>query len=203
MADTPVTRKKAVTNVSDLSYDTDLAIRLCLFKARPKTALALLRGIVTRFSINDVRRMYKDVTGESAPKGQLPFSAIRIISASERRLHASHIAIKLRTYEQGGFDLNNAELHLRLYENYLHDFDLSVANAVLTFEHLYAIIRDIRIGDLAVVKCTDCKLHFVNVCGCPVSMHACPVCNLLKSREAIRMANELPKRKESPAASTQ
>lgn len=203
MADSPVTRKKAVTNAAELGYETDLALRLCAFKARPKTALALLRGIVTRFSAHDLRRMYKESTGESAPKGQLPVSATRIISTSERRLHASHIAIKLKTYERGGYNLNNAELHLRLYDNYLQDFEQNVDTAVLSFEHMYTVIRDLRIGDLVVAKCTDCKHHFVNVCGCPVSMHACPVCNLLRSREALRLASETPKRKESSSIAAQ
>lgn len=200
MADYPIARKTIISNALEIGYDMDLVIRLCQFRTRPKTILSLLRGTVDRFTYGEIRRIYKDSTGESAPKGQLPASGARIIITSDRRLHASHIAIKLKTYETAGFNLNNAELHLRLYANYLDEFEQTLDNALLSFEHVYTIVRDLRIGDLTTIKCMDCKHHYINAVGSPISMHSCPVCNTLKSREAARVAGENAKRKEQAAA---
>ncbi|MFC3110204.1 FlhC family transcriptional regulator [Undibacterium arcticum] len=176
-----VPKRKLSKNTLATTEGVNLIYQLCEVKARAKTIAYLMRSTDSSFTPADIGRIYKDIHGESPSKGMMPVSPERAIGSSEKRFHASYYGKKYKRLSELG--LIGARLHLATYQHYLLDFECTVDDALLSFDLGFKIIQSIQIGELVYATCRDCRSHFLNVMGSPLSNHACPLCAIFKKRQ--------------------
>lgn len=113
----------------------------------------------TALSRERLLRLYKEVKGESPPKGMLPFSTDWFI-AWQPNIHASlFMEIHRFMIEQGGVDGIHAVI--KTYSLYLEHARLQGLEPLLSFTRAWTLVRFFESKMLATARCGQCGGNFV------------------------------------------
>lgn len=134
--------------------ETQLAIQLIEVGAR----LQVLES-ETSLSRERLLKLYKEVRGESPPKGMLPFSTDWFLTWLPN-VHASLFINIYRYLAKNTFceDIEGVLKAYKLYQEYLKANDIE---EVLSFTRAWTLVRFFDSKMLETTQCTKCGGHFV------------------------------------------
>lgn len=151
--------------------DIRLAIELIELGAR----LQLLEA-ETKLSRERLLKLYKEVKGESPPKGMLPFSTDWFMTW-QPNIHASLFMGYYRFFERNT-QLRGLELIISAYRMYLGQIKWGGMEAVLSLTRAWTMVRFFEADMLQMVTCEDCGGHFVAHAHDPKKGYACGLCHM-------------------------
>ena len=175
-----MTQKSLVTEAND----TQLAIELIEMGAR----LQVLESETT-LSRERLVKLYKEIRGESPPKGLLPFSTDWFTTWLPN-IHGSLFAnIHRYLREHGGLSGIQATMQAyRLYREHQQDDD---AEPVLGLTRAWTLVRFMDSGMLSLVPCNKCGGHFLSHTYDLHDHFVCGMCHMPSRAGKTRRARAL------------
>ena len=165
--------------------DIRLAIELIELGAR----LQLLE-VETKLSRERLLKLYKEVKGESPPKGMLPFSTDWFMTW-QPNIHASLFVAFYRFFEKHT-QLRGLELIIKAYRMYLEQTRRGGMETVLSLTRAWTMVRFFEAKMLQIATCHECGGEFVAHAYDPVKGYVCGLCHMParagKTRKAIQAA---------------
>lgn len=134
--------------------ETQLAIQLINAGAR----LQVLES-ETRLSRERLLKLYKEVRGESPPKGMLPFSTDWFLTWMPN-VHSS-LFINIYRYLAKNGNCEGIEGVLKAYQLYQEYLKTNAIEEVLSFTRAWTLVRFFDSKMLETTQCTKCGGHFV------------------------------------------
>ncbi len=113
----------------------------------------------TNMSRERLLKLYKEVKGESPPKGMLPFSTDWFISW-QPNIHAS-LFIDIYRYLGQHAGLKGIEAVIKAYRLYLEHVEVNGLECVLSITRAWSLVRFCEAKMLTTVPCTECGGHFI------------------------------------------
>jgi flagellar transcriptional activator FlhC len=113
----------------------------------------------TNISRERLLKLYKEVRGESPPKGMLPFSTDWFMSW-QPNIHSS-LFIDIHRYLTGQCGVTRTEAIIKAYRLYLEHVQVHGLEQVLSLTRAWSLVRFIEARMLTTVPCTECSGHFV------------------------------------------
>ena len=142
--------KSVVTEAKEIN----LAVELVQLGAR----LPVLEA-ETGLSRERLLRLYKEVRGESPPKGMLPFSTDWFMSW-QPNVHSS-LFIDILHYLTGQCGVTGTEALIKAYRLYLEHVKVHGLEQVLSLTRAWSLVRFFEARMLTTEPCTECGGHFV------------------------------------------
>ncbi|HEX5393018.1 MAG TPA: flagellar transcriptional regulator FlhC [Rhodocyclaceae bacterium] len=165
--------------------DIRLAIELIELGAR----LQLLEA-ETKLSRERLLKLYKEVRGESPPKGMLPFSTDWFMTW-QPNIHASLFMAYFRFFEKNT-KLTGLELIIKAYRMYLEQVKRSSMDTVLSLTRAWTMVRFFEANMLQMATCKECGGEFVTHAFDPTKGYVCGLCHMParagKTRKAANAA---------------
>ncbi|MDO8931651.1 MAG: flagellar transcriptional regulator FlhC [Rhodocyclaceae bacterium] len=165
--------------------DIGLAIELIKLGAR----LQLLEA-ETKLSRERLLKLYKEVRGESPPKGMLPFSTDWFMTW-QPNVHASLFMAYYHFFEKHT-KLQGLELIIKAYRMYLDQSGRSGMEAVLSLTRAWTMVRFFEARMLQMATCKECGGNFVTHAHEPTKGYVCGLCHMParagKTRRAAALA---------------
>ncbi len=165
--------------------DIGLAIELIKLGAR----LQLLEA-ETKLSRERLLKLYKEVRGESPPKGMLPFSTDWFMTW-QPNVHASLFMAYFRFFEKHT-KLRGLDLLIKSYRMYLDQTRRSGMEEVLSLTRAWTMVRFFDAHMLQMATCKDCGGDFVTHAHEPTKGYVCGLCHMParagKTRRAAALA---------------
>ena len=130
----------------------------------------------TDMSYERLLRLYKEVSGKSPSKGQLPFSTDWFMTW-QPNIHAS-LFLNIHEYLNKVAELDEIDTVIKAYQLYQEQTTAQGLEALLSVTRAWRLVKFIDNGMLTMTKCSRCGGHFVThpheiakhyVCGlcCP------------------------------------
>jgi len=163
--------------------DIRLAIELIELGAR----LQMLEA-ETNLSRERLLKLYKEVKGESPPKGMLPFSTDWFMTW-QPNIHASLFMAYFRflhTHTQ----LRGLELIIKAYRMYLEQIKRGGMETVLSLTRAWTMVRFFDASMLQMATCRDCGGEFVAHAYDPTRGYVCGLCHMPARAGKTRRAAE-------------
>ena len=160
-----------VKSVVSEAKQIKLAIDLVNLGAR----LQLLEA-ETSLSRERLLRLYKEVKGESPPKGMLPFSTDWFISW-QPNIHSS-LFIVIHRYLTEHTTVRGIEAILMAFRLYMEHCQVSEIEPVLSLTRAWSLTRFIDAKMLQTVPCTRCSGQFVVHTHELYHDYVCGLCNM-------------------------
>ena len=157
-------KRSVVTEGQEIQLATDLVnlgARLQVLEAE------------TGLSRERLLKLYKEIKGESPPKGMLPFSADWFLTW-QPNIHAS-LFLDIHRYLNERTKLTGINAVVKAYRLYLEHVAAHDLDHVLSFTRAWTLVRYVEAGMLSTTPCTRCSGQFVvhtqdlnknYVCGC-------------------------------------
>ena len=187
--------KSVVTEAKEIN----LAVELVQLGAR----LQVLEA-ETNLSRERLLKLYKEVRGESPPKGMLPFSTDWFMSW-QPNIHSS-LFIDIYRYLTGQCGATGTEAIVKAYRLYLEHIQVHGLEQVLSLTRAWSLVRFIEAKMLTTVPCTECGGHFVVHTMDLHRDYVCGMCNVPsragKTRKSCVTAASATARPEAPAKAT-
>ena len=165
--------------------DIGLAIELIELGAR----LQLLEA-ETKLSRERLPKLYKEVKGESPPKGMLPFSTDWFMTW-QPNIHASLFMAYYRFFERNT-KLQGLELIIKAYRMYLDQVKRGGMETVLSLTRAWTMVRFFEASMLQMATCKECGGEFVTHAYDPTKGYVCGLCHMParagKTRKAMESA---------------
>lgn len=165
--------------------DIRLAIELIELGAR----LQLLEA-ETKLSRERLLKLYKEVKGESPPKGMLPFSTDWFMTW-QPNIHASLFMAYYRFFEKNT-RLQGLELIIKAYRMYLEQVRRGGMETVLSLTRAWTMVRFFEASMLQMATCKECGGEFVTHAYDPTKGYVCGLCHMParagKTRKAAAVA---------------
>ena len=165
--------------------DIRLAVELIELGAR----LQLLEA-ETKLSRERLLKLYKEVRGESPPKGMLPFSTDWFMTW-QPNIHASLFMAYFRFFEKHT-SLRGLELIIKSYKMYLEQVERGSMDRVLSLIRAWTMVRFFNSKMLQMATCKECTGHFVAHAYDPTKGYVCGLCHMParagKTRKALAAA---------------
>ncbi|HEX8987348.1 MAG TPA: flagellar transcriptional regulator FlhC [Rhodocyclaceae bacterium] len=165
--------------------DIGLAIELIKLGAR----LQLLEA-ETKLSRERLLKLYKEVRGESPPKGMLPFSTDWFMTW-QPNVHASLFMAYFRFFEKHT-RLAGLELIIKSYRMYLDQIRRNGMEEVLSLTRAWTMVRFFDARMLQMATCKECGGEFVTHAHEPTKGYVCGLCHMParagKTRRAAALA---------------
>jgi flagellar transcriptional activator FlhC len=165
--------------------DIRLAVELIELGAR----LQLLEA-ETKLSRERLLKLYKEVRGESPPKGMLPFSTDWFMTW-QPNIHASLFMAYYRFFERHT-KLRGLELIIKAYKMYLEQVARGSMERVLSLTRAWTMVRFFDAKMLQMATCHECGGEFVAHAYDPTRGYVCGLCHMParagKTRKAIAAA---------------
>jgi flagellar transcriptional activator FlhC len=160
-----------------------LAIELIELGAR----LQLLEA-ETSLSRDRLIRLYKEVRGESPPKGMLPFSTDWFMTW-QPNIHSS---LFYSTYQFMSREAGCESIHaiVKSYRLYLEHMRLLCEEPALSLTRAWTLVRYFASGMLQTTSCTRCGGHFVAHAHDPRHGYVCGLCQPPSRAGRTRRASE-------------
>ena len=178
------TRNKSVVAEA---RDIRLAIELIELGAR----LQMLEA-ETNLSRERLLKLYKEVKGESPPKGMLPFSTDWFMTW-QPNIHASLFMSYFR-FMQRNTKLQGLELIIKAYRMYLEQIKRGRMDVVLSLTRAWTMVRFFDAKMLQTSCCKECGGEFVSHAYDPTRGYVCGLCHMParagKTRKAVAAAQE-------------
>lgn len=163
--------------------ETELAIELIELGARPQVLES-----ETELSRERLLKLYKEVKGESPPKGMLPFSTDWFLTW-QPNIHSS-LFVNIHKYLTKNSDCRGVEALMksyRLYQEYLRTHEIE---EVLSFTRAWTLTRFFESRMLATTSCVECGGQFVVHPYDLNSRYVCGLCNKPARAGKTRKAKE-------------
>lgn len=151
--------------------DIGLAVELIQLGAR----LQLLEN-ETKLSRERLIKLYKEVRGESPPKGLLPFSTDWFITW-QPNMHAS-LFMAYHSFLMEHTGLRGLDLIIKAYRMYLDQVDRNDMKPVLSLTRAWTMVRFFDANMLALATCHTCSGQFVAHAYDPTKGYVCGLCNI-------------------------
>lgn len=168
--------------------DIRLAVELIELGAR----LQLLE-VETKLSRERLLKLYKEVRGESPPKGMLPFSTDWFMTW-QPNIHAS-LFMAYHRFLRENTQLRGLELTIKAFRLYLEQVRRNGMETVLSLTRAWTMVRFFDANMLQMATCKCCSGHFVAHAFDPVKGYVCGLCNVParagKTRRAAAEADAL------------
>lgn len=166
------------------AVDTQRAIEMIRMGARMQMLEA-----ETSLSRERLLKLYKEIRGESPPKGMLPFSTDWFMTW-QQNIHASlymsfHSFLNEHSGQQG---LDATLSAYRLYLNHCEEHGLE---QVLSLTRAWTLLRFFDARMLQRTRCTHCGGHFVAHAYDPTHDYVCGLCNVPSRAGKTRRASAL------------
>ncbi len=130
----------------------------------------------TTLSRERLLRIYKEINGESPPKGMLPFSTDWFLTW-QPNIHSS---LFLGGYKHltSHCKLERAEAVVRAYRLYLEQAKAFHLDVKLSITRAWILVRYVESGMLGTTPCTECGGHFVTLRDDLKDGYVCGLCNV-------------------------
>ncbi len=113
----------------------------------------------TDMSYERLLRLYKEVSGKSPSKGQLPFSTDWFMTW-QPNIHAS-LFLNVHEYLNKVSELDEIDAVIKAYQLYQEQTQAQGLEAMLSVTRAWRLVKFIDNGMLTMTKCSDCGGHFV------------------------------------------
>lgn len=151
--------------------ETSLAIEMIELGAR----MQMLES-ETGLSRERLLKLYKEIRGESPPKGMLPFSTDWFIPW-QQNVHAS-LFMSLLGFITKNTSLNGLEATLQAYRLYREQIQAQSLDEVLSLTRAWTLVRFFDARMLQLNPCTRCGGHFVAHAFEPAHDYVCGLCHV-------------------------
>lgn len=165
------------------AQQTQLAIELVQLGAR----LQLLEA-ETGLSRERLLRLYKEVKGESPPKGMLPFSTDWFISW-QPNIHAS-LFMGFHRYLTANTAAQGIEATIQAYRLYLEHIEAHGMTCELSITRAWTLVRFFEAGMLRTAPCTKCGGQFVVHAHDLYDKFVCGLCHVPSRAGKTRKAKQ-------------
>ena len=151
--------------------DIGLAVELIQLGAR----LQLLEA-ETKLSRERLIKLYKEVRGESPPKGLLPFSPDWFMTW-QPNVHAS-LFMAYHSFLLNHTELRGLDLIIKAFRMYLEQIERNDMKPVLSLTRAWTMVRFFDANMLALATCKCCNGQFVAHAFDPTKAYVCGLCNV-------------------------
>jgi flagellar transcriptional activator FlhC len=134
--------------------DIRLAVELIELGAR----LQLLEA-ETKLSRERLLKLYKEVRGESPPKGMLPFSTDWFMTW-QPNIHAS-LFLNIHEYLNKAAEMDEIDTVIKAYQLYQEQTTAQGLEAMLSVTRAWRLVKFVDNGMLTLTKCSKCNGQFV------------------------------------------
>ena len=114
----------------------------------------------TSLSRERLLKLYKEVRGESPPKGMLPFSTDWFTSW-QPNIHSS-LFIDIYRYFGKNAGLSGIVAIIKAYRLYLEHIEVNGLERVLSLTRAWSLVRFFDARMLTTIPCTQCSGHFIS-----------------------------------------
>lgn len=153
------------------AQETRLAIEMIELGAR----MQMLES-ETGLSRERLLKLYKEIRGESPPKGMLPFSTDWFIPW-QQNVHAS-LFMSLRGFVTRNTALQGLEATLQAFRMYTEQIDAMQLEQVLSLTRAWTLVRFFEAHMLQQTRCTCCGGEFVAHAYDPSRHYICGLCHV-------------------------
>jgi flagellar transcriptional activator FlhC len=129
----------------------------------------------TELSYERLLRLYKEVSGKSPSKGQLPFSTDWFMTW-QPNIHAS-LFLNIHEYLNKSAALDDSDLLVKAYQLYLEHTQSQQLEPQLSITRAWRLVKFVDNGMLAMTKCSRCGGHFVTHPHEIAKHYVCGLCN--------------------------
>jgi flagellar transcriptional activator FlhC len=151
--------------------DIRLAVELIELGAR----LQMLEA-ETKLSRERLLKLYKEVRGESPPKGMLPFSTDWFMTW-QPNVHAS-LFMAYHRFLMTHTRLRGLELIIKAYRMYQNQIRRADMDSVLSLTRAWTMVRFFDANMLQLATCKQCGGEFVAHAFDPVAGYVCGLCHM-------------------------
>ncbi|MBQ0958432.1 flagellar transcriptional regulator FlhC [Ideonella sp. 4Y11] len=129
----------------------------------------------TDLSYERLLRLYKEVSGRSPSKGQLPFSTDWFMTW-QPNIHAS-LFLNIHEYLNKTSELEEIDTIIKAYQLYLEQTQSQGLEPQLTVTRAWRLVKFVDNGMLTMTKCTKCGGHYVTHPHEIAKHYVCGLCN--------------------------
>jgi flagellar transcriptional activator FlhC len=129
----------------------------------------------TDLSYERLLRLYKEVSGKSPSKGQLPFSTDWFMTW-QPNIHAS-LFLNIHEYLNKVAEMDEIDAIIKAYQLYLEQTQAQNLEALLSVTRAWRLVKFIDNGMLTMTKCNTCGGHFVTHPHEIARHFTCGLCN--------------------------
>jgi flagellar transcriptional activator FlhC len=153
------------------AQETRLAIEMIELGAR----MQMLES-ETGLSRERLLKLYKEIRGESPPKGMLPFSTDWFIPW-QQNVHAS-LFMSLRGFVARNTSLRGLDATLQGFRMYREQVEILQLSQVLSLTRAWTLVRFFDANMLQQTRCTCCGGEFVAHAYDPTNHYVCGLCHM-------------------------
>ncbi|MGQ3053377.1 MAG: flagellar transcriptional regulator FlhC [Roseateles sp.] len=129
----------------------------------------------TDLSYERLLRLYKEVSGKSPSKGQLPFSTDWFMTW-QPNIHAS-LFLNVHEYLNKAAAMDEIDTVIKAYQLYQEQTTAQGLEAMLSVTRAWRLVKFVDNGMLTLTKCTKCNGHFVTHPHEVARHYVCGLCN--------------------------
>jgi flagellar transcriptional activator FlhC len=129
----------------------------------------------TDLSYERLLRLYKEVSGKSPSKGQLPFSTDWFMTW-QPNIHAS-LFLNIHEYLNKTSELEEIDTVIKAYQLYLEQTAAQGLEPMLSVTRAWRLVKFVDNGMLTMTKCTKCHGHYVSHPHEIAKHFVCGLCN--------------------------
>lgn len=129
----------------------------------------------TGLSYERLLRLYKEVSGRSPSKGQLPFSTDWFLTWQEN-IHSS-LFLNIYEYLSKSCDLDDIDVMIKAYRLYMEQVGAIEVEPLLSFTRAWRLVKFVDANMLTMTKCSTCGGHFVTEPYENARHYVCGLCN--------------------------
>jgi len=129
----------------------------------------------TDLSYERLLRLYKEVSGRSPSKGQLPFSTDWFMTW-QPNIHAS-LFMNIHEYLNKAAEMDEIDTVIKAYQLYQEQTQAQGLEAMLSVTRAWRLVKFVDNGMLTLTKCSKCNGHFVTHPPAVARHYVCGLCN--------------------------
>ena len=129
----------------------------------------------TDLSYERLLRLYKEVSGRSPSKGQLPFSTDWFMTW-QPNIHAS-LFLNVHEYLNKTAAMDEIDVVIKAYQLYLEQVAVQQIEPMLSVTRTWRLVKFVDNGMLTMTKCSSCGGHFVTHPHEIAKHFVCGLCN--------------------------
>lgn len=129
----------------------------------------------TDLSYERLLRLYKEVSGKSPSKGQLPFSTDWFMTW-QPNIHAS-LFLNIHEYLNKVAEIDEIDTVIKAYQLYVEQIQAQNLEPLLSVTRAWRLVKFVDNGMLTMTACSKCKGHFVTHPHEIARHYVCGLCN--------------------------
>jgi flagellar transcriptional activator FlhC len=129
----------------------------------------------TDLSYERLLRLYKEVSGKSPSKGQLPFSTDWFMTW-QPNIHAS-LFLNIHEYLNKVAELDEIDTVIKAYQLYMEQVQAQSLEPLLSVTRAWRLVKFVDNGMLTMTKCSCCGGHYVTHPHEIARHYVCGLCN--------------------------